>query len=141
MQAPYGLGHLRCYCRSYPGLDEGLVEAAVDLGDPRNRCEASVAFDVRRYNLVDIEQTAPCEPQDVVAKNQIRVERLGPLLAQLSLVDSGWKTIKKVDVGLELPMFLLPDTARHENPEVPNGVMERVDDSLVVRENVFIINV
>ena len=48
------------------------------------------------------------------------------------LVKAWRQHVDQVDVAGELAMFLARDAGRHENSQMPDGFMDRVDDGLPI---------
>src|SRR5581483_773254 len=124
-----------------PSLDEALVEAAIDLRDARDSGKAPVARGVGRHDLSHVAELSRREPQEVVAESEIGVERLRSLFDEFGLIEAGGQAVEEIDVRFEFSVLLPTDTARYENPEMPDTVMERIDDRLVVCDNVRVVAV
>ena len=83
----------------------------------------------------DVVERALLTPHHPVATREIGVCRLRGLRFEHRLVETGRQRIDQVDVAGEFAVLLLGDTARDENAEMTDGLVDRIDDRLAVGAN------
>ena len=122
--------------RTHDRLRKRAVEREIDLGNAGRRCEAAFIGSViaaKRANIVQRPHLATHEP---IAGNQIRAGGAVRLGLKHGLIEAWGKRIEQVDIAGELAVFLFGDASGHEDPEVPDLVVDRVDDGLPVRADI-----
>ncbi len=136
VHAPHPLGGLRGRQATDPGLHKQAVEAQIDLGDPRHRREAGVVLGVMLNLLVELLDGARRELEQVVALDQLGIFTLGGT-GDGGLIEAGRQDVDVVHVGGELGVLLAGDAAGHEDAEMAGGVMDAIDDGLLVGDHVL----
>ncbi len=120
------------------GLEQGAIQAEIDLGDPPHGGEAAFVLGVGVDDGPDVVQGAPFETNDPVTADQFRIGRLRGLGCHHRLVEAGRQHIDQVDVGGEFIVLLLGDAAGDEDTEVANVLMDRIDNGLATGEQILV---
>ena len=127
--------------RPHPRLHEAAIQPEMDVRQMRHRRKAPVALRVRLHDGPDVRHTASLDRHHVIAVDQLAVRRVGGLVCDLRLIDAGGQHVDQVDVVHELAMLLSSRAARHEDAQVPDALVRRIDDGLVVAEHFRVVAV
>src|SRR5208283_604645 len=130
-----GLGYPLGRRRANPRLGEGPIEPDIDLGDPRDRGETVLVVRTVDAEGADVVERALLEAEKVLAVNELAVLRVLSDVRDGRLVKSRRRRLDHIHAGDELLIFLRSDLARNENPQVPDAVVQRVDDRLTVGDD------
>jgi hypothetical protein len=134
-KAPHRLGGRLRDGGANPRRGEGAIEAEIDLGQPRHRSAALVvlrAIDAEGANIVE---RSRLEAEEIFAIDELAVRRLVADVADDGLVKARRRRLDHFHAGDELPVLLRRDLARDEDAEVPDAVMQRVNDRLPVGDD------
>ena len=123
------------------GLEQGAVQAEIDLRHPPHGGEAAFVLGVGLDDGPDVVQGARLEAHDPVAADQVRIGRVGRLRRHHRLVQAGRQHVDQVDVGGEFLVLLLGDAARDEDAEMADALVDGVDDGLAAGADVVVLAV
>ena len=129
------LGHWPRDGGANPRLSERAIEAEIDLGQSRHRCEALVVLRTVDAESADVVERSLLEAEEILAVDELAVRRVLADVADDGLVKAGRGRLDHLHAGDEFAMLLRRHLARDEDAEVADAVMQRVDDRLPVGDD------
>ena len=132
-------GGLRAGERLDEGLEQGAIQAKVDLRHPSRGGETALVLGIGLDDGPQVVEGAWFETHDPVAAHQIRVGGLRRLGGHDGFVQAGRQYINQINVGRELLMLLLGHPTRDEDAEMADAFMDGVDDGLGAGADVVVL--
>ena len=133
MPLAHQLRHLGRNCRTDPRLHELPVIREIDFGYTRGRRKPPFIFGRIAAHRPDIVQRAPLAPHDPLSTGKLRIGRVGGFGFERCLVKPGRQHVDQVDVAREFAVLLLGDAAGDEDSEMPDRLVNGVNDGLPIR--------
>ena len=130
MQVAQRLGDWLGHPGSDPRAHERAVPALGDLRDARHRRERPLVL-ARVLQHPDVIQRAPLEADQVAPGHELGVGCPRLLVLDHHLPEAGRQRLDDVERLHDLGVLTLGDPARHEDAEVPDVVVQDVDDRLL----------
>ncbi|MPL74766.1 hypothetical protein SDC9_20583 [bioreactor metagenome] len=141
MQCAHQFHRLRRDRGPHPMLRKVAVKPEVDLGQPRHGRETAVACGIVGDDLADVVEAAPLDRHDVIALGQLVPRLVCSLVADDGLIDPRRQQVDQLDVAGELAVLLAPHGGGDEDAEMADAFVHRVDDGLVVRQDLSVIGI
>ena len=126
------LRHRRRHRRLDPGLQERPVEREVDLRQSCRSLKAPLVGEIVAAQRADVVERAGLAAHHPLAGHEVGVVNRLALRRQHRLVEPGRQDVDQVDVRGELVVLLFRHAGGDEDPQVPDLVVDGVDDGLAV---------
>ena len=124
--------HLGRNARTDPRLHEIPVVREIDFGYTRGGRKPPFIFGRVAAHGPDIVQRAPFASHDPLSARKIGMGRVGGFGFERCLVKPGRQHVDQVDVAREFAVLLLGDAAGDKDAEMPDRLVNGVDDGLSV---------
>ena len=136
MKAMEPLRPLRDHQSPHHGLRGCAVKLQVCFGYPGRCGEAALVCRIIAAERADVVEGPRFAGHDPVGRDQVGMAGIGRLLGEGRLIKSGGQHVDEVDIARELAVLLSRDAGRHEDSQVANGLVNRVDDRLSMLSNI-----
>ena len=120
-----------------PRLNERAIKAEIDLRHARHCRKFPVILFVVAAQCADIIESARFKTNEIVPADQVGGRIVRVLGCHHRLVETRRQRIDEIDVAGELVVLLLRDRTGHEDTEMPDQLVNRIDDRLAVRSYVI----
>src|SRR5208283_524935 len=115
-----------------PRFDKSPIEAEIDLGDPRDRGETLLVVSTIDAEGAYVVERPGFQTEEILAVDELVVLGLVGDLGDGRLVKPWRHGVDHVHARDELLVLFQSDLARDEDAEMPDRVVQRVDDGLTV---------
>ena len=139
MTAPHFLGARFRHHGAHRRPHQSAVEALIDFGNASHGGKGEVVLGTVAAELADIAERAGLQAEQVIALHQLGVFDILVQTRDYRLVETGGHQIDHVHGIGELAMLLCRHFAGHENAEVPNALMQAIDDRLAVCDDLVLV--
>ena len=123
------------------GLEQGAIQAEVDLRYPLHRSEAAFVLGVGLDDGPQVVQRTRLEAHDPVAGDQFRIGDVGSLGGHHRFIQTGRQHVDQIDVGSELLVLLPGDSSPDKDAEMANAFVDRIDDGLAAGADIVVLAV
>ena len=135
MKSAHRLGHRLRDGGAHEGLQKGAIEAEIDLGHPGDRREALFVLGAVDAEGADVVERSRLEAEEILAVDEVAVRRVLADVADDGLVKARRGRLDHLHARDELAVLLRRDLAGDEDAEMPDAVMQRIDDRLPVGDD------
>src|SRR5262245_45844183 len=132
MHAMEKIRALRRYRGADKRLRKGPIQRKIDFRYAGRRCEAALIGRVIAAKRADVLERPCLAPHHPIPGHQVGIRRVAGLVLEHGLVQARRKAVDKVDVARKLTVLLLRNAAGNKDAQVPDRLMNGVDDCLPV---------
>ena len=132
MPVAHHVSHLRRHHGLDPGLDEFPIGGKIDFRDTGGGCEPSFVFRRVAAHGANVVERTLFATHNPLPDNQIGVCGIRASRLERCFIEPGRQYVDQIDIAGEFAVLFLGHASRHEDSEMPDGFVDRVDDRLPV---------